>query len=76
MESKMSEVLSDLEWEVLKKYIDGKSYQEISVDLKRQVKSIDNALQRVKKKLEKYLEFNSLQESLDKELDSNSDSDI
>jgi RNA polymerase sporulation-specific sigma factor len=73
MESKMSEVLSDLEWEVLKKYIDGKSYQEISVDLNRQVKSIDNALQRVKKKLEKYLEFNSLQERLDKELDSNID---
>lgn len=73
MESKMSEVLSDLEWEVLKKYIDGKSYQEIAVDLNRQVKSIDNALQRVKKKLEKYLEINDLQERLSKNLDSNID---
>jgi len=31
-------------------------YQEIAVELDRHVKSIDNALQRVKRKLEKYLE--------------------
>ena len=37
-------------------YLDGRSYQEIAKDLKRHVKSIDNALQRVKRKLEKYLE--------------------
>jgi len=36
-------------------YLDGRSYQEIAVDLARHVKSIDNALQRVKRKLEKYL---------------------
>ncbi|WP_314448370.1 sigma factor-like helix-turn-helix DNA-binding protein, partial [Selenomonas artemidis] len=41
---------------VLMSYLDGKSYQEIAVDLHRQVKSIDNALQRVKRKLEKYME--------------------
>lgn len=51
----MSEVLSDLEIEVLKYYLDGKSYQEIACDLDRHAKSIDNALQRVKRKLEKYL---------------------
>ena len=45
-----------LEWKVLMAYLEGKSYQEIAVDLKRHVKSIDNALQRVKRKLEKYLE--------------------
>ena len=39
--------------EVLMSYLDGKSYQEIACDLDRQAKSIDNALQRVKKKLEK-----------------------
>lgn len=56
IEDKMSEILSDLEQQVLMLYLDGRSYQEIAVDLRRHVKSIDNALQRVKRKLEKYLE--------------------
>lgn len=55
---KMNEVLSSLEQEVLSAYLDGKSYQEIADSLGRHVKSIDNALQRVKRKLEKYLEEN------------------
>lgn len=55
IELKMSELLSDLERKVLMLYLDGRSYQEIAVDLDRHVKSIDNALQRVKRKLEKYL---------------------
>ena len=53
---KINEVLSGLEQEVLVAYLDGKSYQEIAEALGRHVKSIDNALQRVKRKLEKYLE--------------------
>ncbi len=53
---KIDEVLSGLEQEVLSAYLDGKSYQEIADMLGRHVKSIDNALQRVKRKLEKYLE--------------------
>lgn len=56
IEGKMSEILSDLERQVLMLYLDGRSYQQIAVDLKRHVKSIDNALQRVKRKLERYLE--------------------
>lgn len=56
IELKMGEILSELEREVLMLYLDGRSYQEIAVDLKRHVKSIDNALQRVKRKLERYLE--------------------
>ena len=56
IEKKMEEILSDLEWRVLMSYLDGKSYQEIAADLGRSVKSIDNALQRVKRKLEKYME--------------------
>lgn len=56
IESKMGEFLSDLEWKVLMYYLEGKSYQEIADDLNRHVKSIDNALQRVKRKLERYLE--------------------
>jgi len=56
IENKMGEILSSLEWEVLTSYLEGKSYQEIAEELDRHVKSIDNALQRVKRKLEKYLE--------------------
>ncbi len=56
IENKMGEILSDLELQVLHAYLDGKSYQEISGKLQRPVKSIDNALQRVKRKMEKYLE--------------------
>jgi len=56
IEHKMGEFLSDLEWKVLMFYLDGRSYQEIARDLRRHVKSIDNALQRVKRKLERYLE--------------------
>lgn len=56
--AKIGEVLSGLEQEVLNAYLDGKSYQEIAETLGRHVKSIDNALQRVKRKLEKYLEEN------------------
>ncbi len=56
IEEKMGEILSDLEWKVLMAYLDGKSYQEIAVELDRHVKSIDNALQRVKRKLERYLD--------------------
>ena len=48
----------NFEQEVLNAYLDGKSYQEIAESLGRHVKSIDNALQRVKRKLEKYLEEN------------------
>ncbi|MDF2548425.1 MAG: polymerase factor sigma-70 [Anaerosolibacter sp.] len=59
IESKIGEILSDLEWKVLMSYLQGKSYQEIAVDLDRHVKSIDNALQRVKRKLERYLEVRS-----------------
>lgn len=53
IEGKMNDILSDLEWQVLMSYLDGKSYQEIAADLGRHIKSIDNALQRVKRKLEK-----------------------
>ena len=51
IEHKMGEILSDLEWEVLSKYLQGRSYQEIAQELNRHVKSIDNALQRARRKL-------------------------
>jgi RNA polymerase sporulation-specific sigma factor len=60
IEMKMGELLSDLERKVLMLYLDGRTYQEISVDLNRHVKSIDNALQRIKRKLERYLELREI----------------
>ena len=47
----MAELLSGLEVDVLRLYVDGKSYEEIAVDLGRHAKSVDNALQRIKRKL-------------------------
>lgn len=51
---RMNRVLSELEKSVLALYLEGKSYQEIASVLKKPSKSIDNALQRVKKKMEKF----------------------
>jgi RNA polymerase sporulation-specific sigma factor len=55
MRRAMSEMLSGLEVEVLRLYVEGKSYQEIGDELGRHVKSIDNALQRIKRKLDAHL---------------------
>lgn len=60
LEEKMSEVLSELEQQVLALYLEGRSYYEISELLNRHVKSIDNALQRVKRKLERHLEVEGI----------------
>jgi RNA polymerase sporulation-specific sigma factor len=60
MEKEMNKVLSSLEKEVLALYLDGQSYQEISFELNRQVKSVDNALQRIKRKLERYMQFDAV----------------
>lgn len=59
IEGAMSETLSDLERRALMLYLEGSTYQEISDELDRHVKSIDNALQRVKRKLENHAEFKS-----------------
>lgn len=55
IEQRMGEVLSSLECQVLSLYLQGKAYYEIANEMGRDIKSIDNALQRVKKKLEKFL---------------------
>lgn len=44
--------LSNLEQTVLSLYMDGMNYQEIAVELDRPPKSIDNAIQRIKRKLD------------------------
>ena len=54
-EEKINSMLSSLERQVLTYYVEGRSYEEIALDLNRRVKSIDNALQRIKRKVERYL---------------------
>jgi RNA polymerase sporulation-specific sigma factor len=56
MRRSMAEMLSGLEVDVLRLYVEGKSYQEIGDHLGRHVKSIDNALQRIKRKLDVHLQ--------------------
>jgi len=55
IEGKINEVLSSFELEVLYLYLQDKSYNEIAAKLNKEVKSVDNALQRIKKKVEKFL---------------------
>ena len=64
LEGYFSEILSDLEADVLQRYVGGQSYQEIAVALNRHVKSIDNALQRIKRKLDGYLQTRRLDEAV------------
>lgn len=61
MRRSMTEALSGLEVDVLRLYVAGKSYQEIGDQLGRQTKSIDNALQRIKRKLDSQLQEGSQQ---------------
>jgi RNA polymerase sporulation-specific sigma factor len=52
----MRDNLTELESDVLRLYMDGKSYEEIAGALGNHVKSIDNALQRIKRKLQRHLD--------------------
>ncbi len=60
IERKIGEMLSEFEFDVLQEYLKGKSYQAIADTLDKHVKSIDNALQRVKRKLETFLEKHNI----------------
>jgi RNA polymerase sporulation-specific sigma factor len=64
MRRSMAEMLSSLEVDVLRLYVEGKSYQEIGEQLGRHVKSIDNALQRIKRKLEGHLRDETAQDAV------------
>lgn len=55
MRQSVADMLSGLEVDVLRLYVAGNTYQEIGVHLGRHVKSIDNALQRIKRKLDPHL---------------------
>ncbi|MGQ0743011.1 MAG: RNA polymerase sporulation sigma factor SigH [Acidimicrobiales bacterium] len=51
----LARLLSGLEVDVLALYVEGRTYSEISEELGRHVKAVDNALQRIKRKLETHL---------------------
>lgn len=55
MENRMKKTLSKFEEEVFIRYLSGQSYSDIAISLSKDAKSVDNAIQRVKKKLEKNL---------------------
>lgn len=55
IENELIDKLSKMEKEVLQLYIDGTSYVEVAEILGRPIKSVDNALQRIKKKVEKII---------------------
>ena len=48
----LNELLSDFEYDVLYEYLNGKSYNEIAAKFNKQPKAIDNAIQRIKKKVQ------------------------
>ncbi len=52
LQAYVDEALSDLEVEVLRMYVEGRSYGEIAEILSRRTKSVDNALQRIRRKLD------------------------
>jgi RNA polymerase sporulation-specific sigma factor len=52
----LSTVLSELESRVLALYLDGYSYEEVGAKLGCEAKTVDNALQRVKRKVGAHLE--------------------
>ncbi|MBR4030962.1 MAG: RNA polymerase sporulation sigma factor SigH, partial [Clostridia bacterium] len=55
-EQRINDVLSSFEKCVLDLYINGKSYHDIAEILNKKSKSIDNAIQRIKKKITKCME--------------------
>ncbi|MFV0314884.1 MAG: RNA polymerase sporulation sigma factor SigH [Anaerotignum sp.] len=63
IETQVLKNLSGFETKVLALYLQGRSYFEIAKSLKKTEKSIDNALQRVKKKVEKFLEQKNIDET-------------
>lgn len=52
VQRRMGENMSPLETQVLELYMEGRSYQDIAFRLGKRVKSIDNSLQRIKRKLQ------------------------
>ncbi|HWC37073.1 MAG TPA: sigma factor-like helix-turn-helix DNA-binding protein, partial [Acidimicrobiales bacterium] len=60
----MADLLTTLEVDVLRLYVEGNSYQDISERLGRHVKSIDNSLQRIKRKVNQRLQQQAGEDAL------------
>lgn len=58
----IDEQLTELEKEVFMQYLENKSYQEISSNLDVNIKAVDNALQRARKKIDKIRQTHNLQD--------------
>lgn len=56
VEKSINQTLSDFEKKVLNKFVQGESYTEIAESLNSPVKSVDNAIQRIRKKTVKNIE--------------------
>ena len=56
IELKMTEILSDFEQQVFNEYLNGETYVEIAYKLNTHAKAVDNAIQRIKRKVEKHIE--------------------
>ena len=57
LENTIDESLSDFEKQVLHRYLNGESYVKIAEKLNTPVKSIDNAIQRIRKKAIKNIDY-------------------
>ena len=56
IELKMSEILSDFEQQVFNDYLNGETYVKSADKLHTHAKAVDNAIQRIKRKVEKHIE--------------------
>ena len=60
IEKALSDCLSKYETKVFSLYLDGRSYEQIGVQLGKDVKSVDNALQRIRRKLARNLNLSDI----------------
>lgn len=60
LQTELMKVLTNLEWTVLNLHLEGYQYSEIARQIGRSQKSIDNALQRIKRKVSEYIEIDVL----------------
>ncbi|MFW5976751.1 MAG: RNA polymerase sporulation sigma factor SigH [Bacillota bacterium] len=60
IKNEIKEISTELEFNVIQEYLKGKSYKKIAETLDIHTKSVDNALQRFKKKLKKFLKNNDI----------------
>ncbi len=63
LEEAIREGLTELEARVLARYLQGLSYAEIAEEVQRSTKSVDNAVQRIRRKIAQYLSRGDYSES-------------